>query len=402
VGWFCAGYSAYFAQDAPPPNGLTQFMRYRLLLTKRRLQARGVRLVPAFQSRLSTAGTAPPPPMIAFDDGPFVYEFVFAKLVKLRQEWITSDGGRTVHEQKGTHHFALASTGRGDGLYACPQCGAVGPTETLMAGCPYCHSQFKLEDFTEKVAACGRDKGGRWMSVDPAQRGFSLALLVAVITMMVFALGGCAAFVALALSGGGPSPALSWVAAAVFGGIAVALVAALPQIVAALRRRSNRLRFEAAAKAADGAFSLESLLESVDNKLALIHLADSQQQVSAFAKCDLTSLLPTYQDVLDTEILDVTYGGYQADGAWVYANLTATLELDVLQGKQVARRQEKVRLTLGRLAHGPRRQAYDLVVFTCATCGAPVELEQYGICAHCGTPLALEHHDWVITAYQPA
>ncbi|MDR1799972.1 MAG: hypothetical protein LBR19_08880, partial [Bifidobacteriaceae bacterium] len=308
VGQFCASYTNYFAQDGPLPHGLTQFMRYRLLLTKRRLEQRGVRLIPAFLPRYSTAGTQPPPPMIAFQDGPFVYEFVFAKLVKLRQEWLTAGGKRTVHEQKGTHHFALASTGRGDGLYTCPNCGAVSPTETLVAGCPYCQSQFKLEDFTEKVAACGRDRGGRWMAVDPAQRGFSQAMLVAAAALLVLTLGGCAGLAALALAGGGLSPVLCWLGAAICGGLAVALVVGLAQIVAALRRRANRRRFETAAKAASPNFALEGLLAALDNQVALVHLAPGQADMAAFVKCDLSTVLPTYGDVLDCEILDLLYG----------------------------------------------------------------------------------------------
>lgn len=239
-------------------------------------------------------------------------------------------------------YLILDAKRTGSGDVVCPNCGASGTRDELMAGCPYCGTQFTIRDLGNRVT------------------GY---------------------------------------AAKPIRGLGRTITQGASQLEYGFQRRQHTLRPKALRKACPG-FSVEAFHNGLRNKLYGIVFAASEAEASRFTADDLSMapFVAAYSNVVDMTLEDVAIQSVNAGDELVAVTLDLDLELLRLQRKMGWDR-ERATVTLSRRVGVPQREAFEPTIMRCDGCGVTVSVLDGQWCPYCGTRIDLLSQDWLITGF---
>ncbi len=304
----------------------------------------------------------------------------------------------------------------------CPNCGNPASKENLVDGCDYCDTKFCLEDLGTKVSnfAFRRDheieyakyKDRRKFYIRKAFTICSIPIFIISFISILFVSKGDAdiamritgAFFGAAFMGG----ALGYLGSVFFAFFIFPFIQLKNSVVyesksflkkARSHEKENQQIIDAL-KQKDPLFSREFFYSNIQNKLAAIHYADSNDMVSVFSELELGNLLKNYSSTVDMDVIDIDMKSATFGPDFTNIVLQMTLSLTNLVASRFVESKETVQLVLEKSADCKTKTICEPSAFRCKGCGAPISLLTGGHCEYCGATLNLKNFDWVIKEYR--
>ena len=427
---FRRDYESFFLPDspwenAPVQNEAAQVLWNMLMLRKNRLKKLGITM--RFHAKRMRYGDASVS-CRKYSDGKYeimdVSEDISAEAEYSRQ-------GRRIFKrtEKEIAHYTLLQSiekraGKGE---ICPDCGAASTRENLLDGCDYCGTVFTVEDLGTKVSDFAmrkdpdieyakykniRSKMTVWVSliigivvflwslygtikVAPgvaAENGNNMALIAAVSVLVVIFVTASFDFL-LTL--------LFWTFVFPF----VQLIASVGYISRKAYKRMKDAEImdravEKKVRSKDPLFSKAAFYAGLQNKLAAVHFAGTQQQAEAFADCSMKSAVARYQKVVDFDTESLSMKKFRTEKGMNIIDVEARLKLILLDGKKCRTKDEKIMVTMHKSADCKTQAVCGPSVMKCKGCGSSLSLLNGKACSFCGAELKLSDYDWTIRSYQ--
>lgn len=428
---FRADYAAFLlsnsAEENPKvQNDVTQMFRNILELHRRRLRRLNVSC--RFKSvRKSHSINLPPVVSDKYSDGKYMIDEV-KEDIAASTEYLKD--GRIIYARTDNDiaHYTLASAKHiTENEIVCPNCGATQTKEQLLDGCDYCGTKFMVEDLSEKISdfALRSDYELQYSRYKDVRKyftpfvGFGVEAVVCFfyILYLIFNFSKLqqetgAGFLTML----GTGILTSVIAAIPFAFIAIGLfntfVFPLIQLGASFSYVSKKIldkqktaeknnrQMQIFVKRTDPHFSIASFYSNVQNKLATVHFAETDEQINAFAVCDLSALKDGYKNVIDMQTEYISLNDYSVSNGLQKAYLEASVKLISFDGEKCTARNEHIRMLLTKSADCKTQVVCGPSVMTCKGCGTSLSLLEGKKCAYCGRDMDLEKHDWVIRDYQ--
>lgn len=338
---FRAAYNDFLGKRGVPENApiqqySTQLLWHTLLLQKKRLERLGLTLAVETTRSQRKANPQESIAEASFFDGRYVINAVNEDLFVKR---IFHQGEQLLGvfvESDSANYSILSAKTQGDSEIICPNCGSSSTREDLLDGCDYCGTRFSIEDLSDKIGSFG----------------------------LQFDLGN----------------------------------AKDNQMI----RETHRKLDEQSAyfvHSHDPLFSIQVFSESIYNKLAAIHYAESEVQVNAFSSIDLQQKLNEYKNVVNTDLWHIRIDHFKIEDNMQIADIQASLVLFELVDEQVQLRNEVANIQLQKSADCVSQIPGGPTITQCKGCGTSLLLMEGKTCRYCGNELNMADHDWVITEY---
>ena len=231
----------------------------------------------------------------------------------------------------------------------------------LLDGCSFCHSKFKLEDFTNKISSFNirRDAMRRvtdimFKSIIAAIVLFILATIIGFFYGLDSYLKSSSSFIFALIRSLGSGLLIGTITM-----MCTLAVIALPAffiiylkealfLIQGVGKTQSKGKFELAARKHDPLFSLENFLGNMENKLAAIHFASKYKEVATFVHSDITRYIQDYANVINCTLGDIHYTSYQVNEHHQIAQLDVKLCLLILKKQQNYRTKRKPVPDLGK------------------------------------------------------
>ncbi len=406
-------------ENSPLQAAATQIYWHILYLQKRRMEKLGVSLDFSAERR-SYGGVSVTKE--SYFDGKYDITDAAERISAKRVYYRDGKAAYTRTDDQLAHYSVLNARRTSEDLIICPNCGNPSSRENLLDGCDYCGTKFTVEDLGARVSSFAlredyevaydkyrdaRNYYGRRAFLAGAVPVFLLSLIAAVAVSGEIDEGPV-----MLLAGGVFSAAFCAGAAGFFTMWAFWLwIFPFIQLKKSVTYRSKK-NLEQLKRASswngqvtedirkyDKRFSLEGFFSSLQNKLAAIHYAESEDEIRAFAPASLGGRLAAYADVVDMDVTDLKLFRFEVDETSQRLEMVAVLDLTRAKGAKFTRDKETLHLSLEKSAACRTEAVCAPSVLKCRGCGASISLLEGGRCAYCGTQLNLREHDWVITGY---
>lgn len=303
------------------------------------------------------------------------------------------------------HHTLTCLKSRVEGEQAaCPNCGYVGTIASFTDGCDACGSRFTVHDFEPKVSGFSLEENA-YIKVSNliknAQTYMSIVYVIIMISMFSLVL----------ISEKYPNaPWLEDTIQSVGTGIMgvfrsvpifVVVILGLTMVQAVLQYLiAKPIKGENVAKQVMRDISVNDFYQNLEYKIRNIHLTNQVSEVESFAKCNLGTVLSSYQDVVDCDMTRLAFVSGRRDADCYHLTCKARLRNAQYKGKRIKYGYEDVLVNV----HGKRdvvdKEVTAMRMYRCENCGSTLNLLEGAKCASCGTEYDLEKYDWVIDSYQ--
>lgn len=422
ISYFRNDYINFYFTNTIEEN-ITQFYQHLLILHKKRLKKLGLTLHSDFKRMVLEKK-----PAIRFQnirDGKFRHIQA--------QEYI--EGSQ--HFMKGSHKIhTIKITGCADydiigipdqgadkkGLsFLCPGCGAVSTAQELLSGCPYCGKKFVIEELSDRVCNMSLYSDPELDFIRAKYRINKFVNRIAFAFTLLETIGFYSMFQDVFIENGASLRELPFaILITVFSlililgfGVFINNIMAAPfriiiyNIYKKLKKEKEKEVtvithnhiFAKTIQKNDPDFSLHSFFSNVRNKLAVIHYADTQNQMTGFTTTNLSQHISQYVNIIHCIFHTLEITDYHIYGNKQVINVTAPLQLLVLNNGKIHEISETVNLILEKnLSHYTARH-FGIFAPVCSNCGAPADILSGNVCAYCGTHFNLLDYDWCITSY---
>lgn len=155
-------------------------------------------------------------------------------------------------------------------------------------------------------------------------------------------------------------------------------------------------------RSVDEHFSEETFIGNLSNKLMSICYADSAEEISPFATCDMTRFLAANRGVIDCKLLECVLMDYRVAGELQHLQVKAVIGVVSYENGNARERKIPIGLSLVKSVNAVKKSISDVNVYRCHSCGASLSLLNGGKCEYCGNCLDLKEYDWVIERYETA
>lgn len=335
---------AYFAENKPV-GFITQDLGYSLQAQKRRLDRMGIAMM--VQPATDASAGAVKMEVGRYSSGQFdVAEANEA--VKLVRTY--AKAGQVVYQDDAwaIRHYLLAGAKQaGDGHITCPNCSNVAPREELLTGCPYCNTQFTIQDLSLRVA------------------GFSQKAIQQSTGLM--GQGKIDIDYALYQASGKNE---------------------LDQVM------QHRM------KQVDPLFSASAFYNSMRNKLYTIVFAENEGVLKNLADedFDVAPFHSVFSNVIDLNIQGIKTKDFKANGKYILTDVV--MDVMLLRYRQdvgVAQwSNETVTLSFVKHVDNKTKNVFEPSMIQCKTCGGSYSLYEGKACSYCGNQIDYLMYDWLL------
>lgn len=294
------------------------------------------------------------------------------------------------------------------GEVACPNCGFVEKVESFIDGCDACGSKFEVQDFETKVSGFSLEENAGEKLSKTAKRTF-LALGILIFLLVVGAIVGL--MVAVVRTQMGYHDAYTLLA--IMGlpiaidvvPICIGCIISLPIVYLFLRmgwikKFENRYANEEIVKSVIPAFSAEDFCQNLEYKLRNIHMANTVEEVSTFAKCSLHNVVEGYQDVVDCNISHVKFVNATRITDGYVVDVEVLMKLMIYKGNRIAVRYEKLLLEVYGSNEVVMKKSTALREYKCDNCNSSINILEGSTCQYCGSAFDYSDYGWMIKEYQ--
>ncbi len=421
--------SEFYSTAAPVENAsiqadVTQIYRNILEYRRNRLRNKGISL--RFESVRKNYGNKAVSSKNYFD-GKYeiseVREDIAAKTV-----FVKDDKPVFTRVDKDIAFYTITKTKQiGINNVICPNCGNTTDRDNLLDGCDFCHTKFMIEDLGTRVSdfALRKDYDIEYQKYKDARRKMFYWVCfiwgsICVLFSLFFAIKSAPkigseenlgpimmimiTLMSVVIAGGfltaiGVGAFMIWVFPWIQLGASFSHVS--KKILSKLEKSSeNDAASEKRVRSFDNNFSIAGFFSNIQNKLAVIHYAESAAQINTFSLCDMTGFLERYKDVIDMEIKYIALDNYRVDKGLQVAEVSADVRLTGYNGKKCTARNESLKLVLTKAADCKTQVVCGPSVMTCHHCGSSISLLDGRLCTQCGNDIGLERYDWVIREYK--
>lgn len=363
----------------------TQEHWYSLYLEKKRLESHNCQVQYAEYKHVNKNPLEAPETVCTFyTDGKYMI-CQAGQTTKIRKNYIRDKAIIGQENQTYEIDYYILSSQNKDGLYICPGCGAEQSLDTLLDGCDYCKAKFDISAYEDKVMSVMKHRNMFEHRVTYAEAPASAIALAVIGTLGVF-FGFMFAMFTLGLS-------LMFAAA---GGVAIYFAFKISIEENKNKPQSTSIKYRLQDN--NPGFSEEEFIGSLDCKLKAIHYAAGPQDVAAFVKCDISSCIKGYRNIVNCETGRLSYKSYQIQGAYQYLELHR--EIKVMQdcGSHLRPANGIVKVRLAKKVSHKLKN--DIVMYRCGGCGATISPVEGGKCSYCGNEMDYAAYDWVVIGYQ--
>lgn len=380
--------------DKAPSMG-NQDIRYYLDLQRERLRSRSLRMEYRFKLRGEHLDNIY---NITYKDQ--IYTNMFTNSSYL-QSTVFSRDGKVLYEKEDPQTFFQTITWmdqqRPQETYNCPSCGAVSSIETLLGGCPYCHTRFLISDLFPKVTNYYFEHNFFMNNKEFKQKALKwvfggilgVFLLSMPAAIRAYGLGGLLVSLLVSCI---PGAFLGYLAMS-FGMLVHLLKAAAGHVVklpnvAGTKQKLNRLL-----KPYDPNFSYEHFCGKIVNLLKIILFTDDLENSPVY---EGQGKVPDFSSIVES----VYEGSMGLNRGWVKDGY-CYLDLDVYMSNiydkdRLSRKDDMFRMVVCKSVRKAADFGFSIKKVQCAGCGGSFDATRERICPYCGNPYHLGEDDWVV------
>lgn len=281
-------------------------------------------------------------------------------------------------------------------LYCCPNCSAISSVKSLLEGCPYCHTKFKITDFFPKVTDFYYSdyevnysmlRGSKMM-------GPLLVALMILIGMMRAPSFGAA--VQTLLFGLFIIPFSSFLG--YFGFALLFLLFCIPYGITRIPkyrgRDRARYRLTAFFQGYNPNFSYDYFICKMVSLLKTIVFADDR---SNLAVCEGNVDGNAFCDVIDTTYQGtLTLNDCQVEGNYCYLDINLYMSDLYDSGRGIHKKNEIYRMKVCKNITKPEDYGFSIRNIQCGGCGGSFDATRIKCCPYCGREYDLKEDDWVV------
>ena len=380
--------------DKAPSLG-NQDIRYYLELQRERLRRRSLRMEYRFKLRGEHLDNIY---STIYKDRLYTNKFTSSNYL---QSTIFSRDGKVLYEKEDTQNFFQTITWmnqqKPEETYCCPSCGAVSSIETLLGGCPYCHTRFLISDLFPKVTSYYFQHSFLMNEKESKQKTFKW-VLGGILTVFLPCLPGT-------------------IGEYGFGGLLVCLIASIPMgaffgyitmsicmlfhllgaaagellklpNVAGTKKKISRLL-----KPYDPYFSYEHFCGQMVNLLKIILFTDDLENSPVY---EGQGKVPDFSAIVES----VYEGSMGFNKGWVkggycYLDLDVYMS-DIYDTGRLSRKNDLFRMVVCKSDKKGVDLGFSIKKVQCAGCGGSFDATRERICPYCGNPYHLGEDDWVV------
>ena len=322
---------------------------------------------------------------------------------------VNSRKKKTVKERQKIYAYAVRLTGQQTGAYyCCPNCGAVSKVEELLSGCPYCRTQYLMNDLYPKISSIYTQKE---LDIDKHVKR-DVAVFTLLLTAITFFLNyhDYMAIFNGTYTASDPVTMLLSLPITVGVGVIVGILAANLAI-------SFRLLFKAISTSGwhrktlragrvlpdfirryEPSFSLDYFITK------LIYLTQVMVYTENYANCALYAGEPMENRWDD--LIDARYRGFVnvhncfEQNGYVYVDVSISMDNVYLHGGRVKRRNEAFRMLLRKSATAETDYGFSIHSINCRSCAGSFDAAKEKRCPYCGSEYAIDSYDWVVVRFE--
>lgn len=281
-------------------------------------------------------------------------------------------------------------------LYCCPNCSAISSVKSLLEGCPYCHTKFKITDFFPKVT----DFYYSDYEVNYSMlRGSKMLGPLLVAPMMLIGMLRAPSFgaaVQTLLFGLFIIPFSSFLG--YFGFALLFLLFCIPYGITRIPkyrgRDSARYRLTALFRGYNPDFSYDYFICKMVSLLKTIVFADDR---SNLAVCEGNVDENAFCDVIDTTYQGaLTLNDCQVEGKYCYLDINLYMSNLYDSGRSIQKKNEIYRMKVCKNITKPEDYGFSIRRIQCGGCGGSFDATRIKYCPYCGREYDLKEDDWVV------
>lgn len=261
-----------------------------------------------------------------------------------------SQAGRIVYRDDDWRicHYLLSGTkNNNDGLIACPNCGNYAKREELLTGCPYCNTQFTIQDLSLRVSGYSQKKIEQTRMEQLKNR---------------------------------------------------------VNIDSALHYESNQKEYDQVLlhrmKEIDPLFSPTAFYNSMRNKLYSIVFAEDSASLQNLADedFDVTPFYDLFRDVIDIDIQSIETKNIKKNTQYVLVDaIMTTMVLRYNALTQTAQwTKESITMSFVKNIKNKTKNIFEPSVIRCEACGGSYSLYEGKACSYCGHEIDYLMYDWLL------
>ncbi len=339
VNYFKVELNNYFALNQPIGH-ITQDLSHSLLMQKKRLDKLGILMTTV---KSDDAGVA----AINMDVKRYSssqYDVGEAdEAIRLSRTY--SRGGQIVYRDENwqlCHYLLAGSKFSNDGMISCPSCGNYAPREELLNGCPYCNTQFTIQDLSLRVAGYSQKK------IEPKNGRID---------------------VGFELYHAGNQKELDQV-------------------------MQHRM------KEVDPLFSATAFYNSMRNKLYSVVFAENVASLQSLADedFDVTPYFDRFENVIDIDIQNIETRNFKKNDQYILTDVVMTVMVLRFSVTEVTAEWTKEMITMSFVKHinNKTKNIFEPAKVQCEKCGGSYSLYDGKACSFCGSEIDYLMYDWLL------
>lgn len=300
--------------------------------------------------------------------------------------------------------YAGKSTGMGEELYCCPNCGAVSRIRELEEGCPYCGTHFQMDDLFPKVTNYYFVPDQSMTAEENKKQCIKCMLPCILVLILIFLIGNL-------LEGNSilASLLMSVFAGGILGGVLGYLIIigmTFSFIFSQAKDTSGMLvqsigskgRFVHKMKQFSPAFSYEYFTGKVISLLQMLLFSEHVEELPYYTGNATGELCP--------DVVDSTYAGaialkkFRVEGAYAELDVYAYVENMYDKGRFVKRKMDRYKMHLRKNISVPIDYHFSIKKIQCKNCAKSYDATKYKTCPSCGTGYEIGDDDWIVTSIE--
>ena len=402
-------------QNAAIQDNVTQFLWHKLILKKKRLDAKNIIL----KSEINQATVPGKETIIGTEVFDGKYEVgIMREIVQGTERYFEDEKQLFESKNFSVMRFrTLRAHNAGKNKIICPSCGAASTRSNLLDGCDYCGTKFHIEDLDLRISDFALDKNllisaEDYFHKDTATPVGKNIAFVSFILMLPVCFVNIASFLPM-LFGCAVLAAIFGVIGSIFYDMLIKPLKWVSMDKKGVKQLYGRTVAEEQRKNTsilekihefDPLFSYEGFYSEIENILSAVHYAEDPVQVQAFwnnaDRAQIKEILNEYTDVIDMQVTSVSVQNYEVADGFQRISLRLLCRLLCKNASSVIEKMEMVEVQFVKNEACKTHAVCAPSFLTCSSCGDTLSLMEGAYCHSCGQAKRLADIGWAIEKYK--